>query len=60
MMYAASDIHRCWDKYKKLLKKIHFGSDDALYILGDVIDCGCAFSGRLGFLCLDTMEEIYV
>ena len=24
------------------------------------IDCGCVFSGRLGCLCLDTMEEIYV
>lgn len=24
------------------------------------IDCGCGFSGRLGCLCLDTMEEIYV
>lgn len=25
------------------------------------IDCGCAFpGGRLGCLCLDTMEEIYV
>ena len=24
------------------------------------IDCGCVFSGKLGCLCLDTMEEIYV
>ncbi|MBD5154964.1 MAG: hypothetical protein HDT15_07840 [Oscillibacter sp.] len=25
------------------------------------IDCGCVFpEGRLGCLCLDTMEEIYV
>lgn len=24
------------------------------------IDCGCGFGGRLGCLCLDTMEEIYV
>ena len=24
------------------------------------IDCGCVFSGRLGCLCLDTMEETYV
>lgn len=24
------------------------------------IDCGCVFSGRLGCLCLDNLEEIYV
>ncbi len=24
------------------------------------IDCGCGFDGKLGCLCLDTMEEIYV
>lgn len=24
------------------------------------IDCGCAFGGRLGCLCLDTLEEYYV
>ncbi len=24
------------------------------------IDCGCSFHGRLGCLCLDTMEEFYV
>lgn len=29
---------------------------DKLY----AIDCGCVFSGRLGCLCLDTLEEIYV
>lgn len=25
-----------------------------------VLDCGCGFDGRLGCLCLDTMEEFYV
>lgn len=25
-----------------------------------VIDCGCGFGGRLGCLCLDTLEEFYV
>lgn len=25
-----------------------------------VIDCGCSFGGRLGCLCLDTMEEFYI
>ena len=40
MIYAVSDIHGCYDKYKELLKKINFGSDDTLYVLGDVIDRG--------------------
>lgn len=40
MIYAISDIHGCWDKYRKLLKKINFGPNDTLYVLGDVIDRG--------------------
>lgn len=40
MIYAVSDIHGCYNKYRKLLKKIHFGPDDTLYVLGDVIDRG--------------------
>ena len=42
MTYAVSDIHGCYDKYRKLLKKIDFGSEDTLYVLGDVIDRGPA------------------
>ena len=38
MTYTVSDIHGCYDKYIKLLKKIDLGSDDTLYVLGDVID----------------------
>ena len=40
MIYAVSDIHGCYDKYQELLKKIRFGPDDTLYVLGDVIDRG--------------------
>ena len=40
MIYAVSDIHGCYDKYKELLKKIDFGPNDTLYVLGDVIDRG--------------------
>lgn len=40
MIYAASDIHGCWDKYRDLLRKINLGLDDTLYVLGDVIDRG--------------------
>jgi len=35
-----SDIHGCYDKYIKMLKKIDFTDDDTLYVLGDVIDRG--------------------
>ena len=40
MIYTVSDIHGCYDKYKKLLRKLNFGPDDTLYVLGDVIDRG--------------------
>lgn len=40
MTYVISDIHGCYDKYQKLLHEICFGSQDTLYILGDVIDRG--------------------
>jgi serine/threonine protein phosphatase 1 len=38
MIYVCSDIHGCYDRFLKLLDKIHFSDDDELYILGDVID----------------------
>ena len=40
MIYAVSDIHGCYDKYKELLKKINLGPDDTLYVIGDMIDRG--------------------
>ena len=42
MTYTVSDIHGCYDKYRELLKKINFGPEDTLYVLGDVIDRGPA------------------
>ena len=42
MTYTVSDIHGCYDKYQELLKKINFGSENTLYVLGDVIDRGPA------------------
>ena len=42
MTYTVSDIHGYYDKYRKLLKKINFGPEDTLYVLGDVIDRGPA------------------
>ena len=40
MIYAISDIHGCYEKYAEILKKINFGDNDRLYVLGDVIDRG--------------------
>ena len=35
-----SDIHGCFDKYQKMLRRIDFAPEDTLYVLGDVIDRG--------------------
>ena len=40
MIYVMSDIHGCYDKYIRMLKKINLQKDDTLYILGDVVDRG--------------------
>lgn len=33
MIYAVSDLHGCYDKYRKMLEKIHFSETDTRYIL---------------------------
>ena len=38
--YVMADIHGMYDEYMQMLEKIHFGEDDHLYVLGDVIDRG--------------------
>ena len=40
MIYAMSDLHGEYDKYRALLEQIHFSDEDVLYILGDVVDRG--------------------
>ena len=40
MVYVMSDLHGCYEKYVKMLKKISFSKEDVLYILGDVVDRG--------------------
>ena len=40
MIYAMSDLHGCYDKYKKMLEKINLSENDTLYILGDIVDRG--------------------
>ncbi len=40
MTYIISDIHGCYEEYKKLLEKIGFSDDDELFILGDAMDRG--------------------
>ena len=40
MTYVVSDIHGCFNKFKKLLKEIRFTDDDVMYVLGDIVDYG--------------------
>lgn len=40
MVYVLSDIHGNLPRFETILEQISFGSDDELYILGDVIDRG--------------------
>ena len=40
MTYVMSDIHGCYEKYRAMLETIGFGTDDTLYVLGDVLDRG--------------------
>ena len=40
MVYAASDIHGCYDKYLRLIQCLELKEDDRLYILGDIVDRG--------------------
>ncbi len=40
MHYVISDIHGCYEKYINMLERIQFGSEDTLYVLGDVLDRG--------------------
>lgn len=42
MIYAASDLHGCYDKYIKLLEHLSLRENDSLYILGDIVDRGDA------------------
>lgn len=38
--YVMSDIHGEYEKYRGMLKKIHFSDSDRLFVLGDVLDRG--------------------
>ena len=40
MTYVVSNLHGCFDKFKKLLKEIHFSDNDIMYVLGDTVDHG--------------------
>lgn len=40
MIYCISDIHGDYEKYIKMLDKIHLSDEDTLYVLGDVVDRG--------------------
>lgn len=38
--YIISDIHGCIDEFREMVNKISLGSNDKLYILGDLVDRG--------------------
>ena len=40
MIYVMSDLHGCYEKYRAMLETIRFAEEDALYVLGDVLDRG--------------------
>lgn len=40
MIYVMSDLHGCFEKYRKMLLMIDFKENDTLYILGDIVDRG--------------------
>ena len=40
MIYAVSDLHGSFDKFKRLLKEIKFTDNDVMYVVGDIVDYG--------------------
>jgi len=40
MIYIMSDLHGCYEKYRKMLSLIDLREEDTLYILGDIVDRG--------------------
>lgn len=43
-IYIMSDIHGCYNTFKRALKKINFSNNDFLIITGDIIDRGNEFN----------------
>lgn len=40
MIYAVSDLHGSFDKFKRLLREIRFSDNDVMYVVGDILDYG--------------------
>ena len=40
MIYAVSDLHGSFDKFKRLLSEIKFSDNDVMYVVGDIVDYG--------------------
>lgn len=40
MIYVMSDLHGCFEEYKRMLEKIDFKESDTLYVIGDIVDRG--------------------
>ena len=65
MIYAMSDLHGEYDKYRAMLEQIHFSDEDVLYILGDVVDRGekpveITEESIEQNLTLDTMQALFL
>lgn len=40
MTYVVSDLHGCFEQFKRLLKEIRFSDNDVMYVVGDILDYG--------------------
>lgn len=40
MTYLVSNIYGRYDRFQKLLTKLHFGDNDIMYVLGNIVDHG--------------------
>ena len=54
MTYVISNPHGCYDQFVTLLEQIRFGKDDAMFVLGDIVDYG---SETMNLLCDLTFRE---
>lgn len=57
MTYVVANMHGALDKYKALLKTIHFSKKDVLYVLGDTADYGADAAALLTELSM--CENVY-
>ena len=57
--YVMSDIHGHKSAFDKMLEKIEFGTDDELYVLGDIIDKGSESADMLFWAVEEAPDNIH-